>query len=175
MQKYALSSRLIHWFMALIIIFLLGLGIYMTDFLSKESENRMMIYNLHKSFGALMLFFIFIRIINRLIKKAPALPNTMPKYEIALAHLAHFGLYILMILVPLSGYLMSNLFGYPVKLFFIELPKIAATNFELGKLFSEIHEVSAFTLLGLIVLHVLGVIKHRFFDRPENNILNRML
>lgn len=161
--------------MAVIIIFLLGLGIYMTDFLPKDSPNHLEIYSLHKSFGVIALILIFIRVLNRFINKAPALPKTFKKSEQILSHLAHFGLYILMLCVPLSGYLMSNSFGYPVHLFSIELPKLIGTNFELGKIFAEAHEISAFSLLGLVAIHILAVIKHRFFDKPENDVLKRMI
>lgn len=175
MQKYPLSSRIIHWLMAAIILFLLGLGIYMTDFLPKDAPNHLEIYSLHKSFGALALILVIVRICNRLIYKAPQLPATLKKYEQILSHLGHFGLYFLMICVPLSGYLMSNSFGYPVHLFSIELPMLVATNFELGKFFAEAHEVCAFSLFGLIAIHILAVIKHRFFDKPENNVFKRMI
>jgi cytochrome b561 len=80
-----------------------------------------------------------------------------------------------MILVPLSGFLMSNSFGFPVKIFGIELPMLVGTNFELGKILAEAHELCAYGLLGLIIAHVLAVIKHRFFDKPENDVLGRML
>jgi cytochrome b561 len=175
MQKYPLSSRVIHWLMAAIILFLLGLGIYMTEFLPKDSENHLQVYELHKSFGALALILVFLRIFNRLVLKAPALPQTMPKIEQILSHLGHFGLYVLMIFVPLSGYLMSNSFGYPVHFFGIELPFLVEKNFDHGKLFAEAHEVLAYGLLGLVVVHVLAVIKHRFFDKPEHDVLKRMI
>lgn len=174
-QKYAVSSKLIHWFMAALIIFLLALGFYMEEFLSKEATNRMEIYNLHKSFGVVALIFIAVRIINRLIFAVPALPNSMPKIEKALAHLGHLALYILMILMPISGYLMSNSFGYPVKLFAIEMPKIAETNFDLGKIYGTIHGLAAYCLLAVLSLHIIAVIKHRFFDKPENDVLKRMI
>ena len=174
-MKYPLSSRILHWLMAIIILFMLGLGIYMTDFLSKESPSRMDIYNLHKSLGALVLALIVARIINRLALGAPAMPQTLLKSEKILAHLAHGALYLLMILVPLSGYLMSNLFGYPVKFFSIELPSLVTANPELGMTFAEIHEVSAFILLGIVAIHILAVVKHRFFDKPENNVLKRII
>ncbi len=174
-MKYPLSSRILHWLMALIILFMLGLGIYMTDFLGKEAPNRMEIYNLHKSLGVMILILIFIRLLNRLAFKAPALPDTMPKVEKTLAHLAHIALYILMIFVPLSGYLMSNSFGYPVNFFSIEMPFLVEKNFDHGKIFSEAHEILAFTLLGLVAIHVLAVIKHRFFDKAENDVLKRMI
>ncbi len=174
-MKYHLTSRIIHWLMAVLILFLLGLGIYMTEFLPTDSTNHLEIYNLHKSLGAVALIFIFIRIINRFIHKAPALPTTMPKLEIILSHLGHFGLYILMILTPLSGYLMSNAFGFPVNLFSIELPFLIERNFELAKIFALAHELCAYGLLGLVALHILAVIKHRFFDKPEHDVLKRMI
>jgi cytochrome b561 len=93
-QKYALSSRIIHWLMSVIIIALLGLGIYMTEFLSKEASNKMDIYNLHKSLGVVVLILIFLRIINRLVKSTPKIPETIAKSERILAHLGHFGLYV---------------------------------------------------------------------------------
>jgi len=97
------------------------------------------------------------------------------KSEKILAHLAHGALYLLMIIVPLSGYLMLNLFGYPVKFFSIELPSLVTANPELGMTFAEIHEVSAFILLGIVAIHILAVVKHRFFDKPENNVLKRII
>ena len=80
-----------------------------------------------------------------------------------------------MLIVPLSGYLMSNSFGYEVKFFGILLPFITSINIDNAKIFSEVHEISAYTLAGLIAIHVIAVIKHRFFDQKENDVLNRML
>ncbi|MDX2083506.1 MAG: cytochrome b [Rickettsiales bacterium] len=174
-QKYALSSRIIHWFMAILILGILAVGIYMTQFLPKDSPNHLQIYELHKSFGVIALVFIFIRVINRLIFKAPKLPQSMPRIEQILGHLGHLGLYVLMLIVPLSGYLMSNSFGFVVKFFSAELPLLISTDFERGKIFAAIHELGAYALLALIVVHILAVIKHRFFDKPENDVLKRMI
>lgn len=174
-MKYALSSRLIHWLMAALILFLLGLGIYMAHFLSKEAPNRLDIYNFHKTLGALVLGLILVRIVNRFIFKAPALPATMPKYEIILANLGHFALYILMIAVPLSGYLMSNLFGYPVHFFGTNLPNLVEANPELGMKIHDSHWIFAYILAAVIALHVAAVIKHKFFDKAENDVLKRMV
>jgi len=174
-SKYPITSRILHWSMSILILFLLGLGIYMSDFLPKDAPNRMEVYGLHKSLGVLALILIFIRIFNRFVCKAPALPKTLQKWEKIAAHFGHIGLYFLMMAVPLSGYLMSNSFGYPVHFFGIEMPFLIEKNFELGKLFSEAHEISAFSLLGLVIIHVLGALKHRFFDKPENDVLKRML
>ena len=80
-----------------------------------------------------------------------------------------------MFLTPLSGYLMSNYYGYPVKLFGMELPILVETNFDLAKNFSELHEIFAFSLLGLIVVHLLAVIKHHFIGANKFPIIKRML
>lgn len=175
MQKYPLSSRILHWLMALLILGMLGIGIYMTDFLPKDSPNHLKIYELHKSFGVMVLILVFIRIFNRLITKVPPLPETISKIEKILAHLGHFALYALMILIPLSGYLMSNSFGFPVHFFGIEMPFLVEKNFEHGKIFAEAHEILAYTLIAVIVLHIAAVVKHRYFDKPENDVLKRMI
>jgi cytochrome b561 len=174
MLKYALSSRIIHWIGSILVLTILGIGIYMTDFLSKDSPNHLKIYELHKSLGIIALILIVIRVINRFFKKVPALPATMPKIEVVLSGLVHFGLYVLLFCVPLSGYLMSNSYGFPVHLFGIKMPLLIGTNYELGKLFAEAHELCAYALLGLVIIHILAVIKHRYFDKPENDILKRM-
>ena len=174
-KKYPLPSRILHWLMAAIILTLLSLGIYMSEFLPKDATNRMAVYNLHKSLGVMALVLIFFRIINRLIHKAPALPQSISKLEITLAHLCHFTLYFLMIIIPLSGYLMSNSAGYPAVFFGYELPFLIEKKLELRKFFAETHELSAYSLLGLIAIHISAVIKHRFFDKPENDVLKRMI
>ena len=160
--------------MAIIVLGLLALGIYMTEFLSKEAPNRIEIYNLHKSFGILALALILIRIINRFYNKPPALPITMPKLEILGAHFVHILLYILMIIVPLSGYLMSNSFGFPASFFGYEMPFLVEKNFDQGVIFSQTHKIGAYSLLAVVALHFLGALKHRFFDRPEHDVLKRM-
>jgi cytochrome b561 len=174
-MKYSLSSRIIHWLMAVLIIAILAIGIYMTEFLPKDSVNRSQIYSFHKSLGVMAIILIITRIINRFLNKAPNLPQSMAKAEKILAHLGHVGLYLLMIIVPVSGYLMSNSFGYAVSFFSLELPFVVEKNFELAKIFAEIHELSSYSILGLVAIHVLAVIKHRFFDKPENDVLKRMI
>ncbi len=174
-EKYHITSRIIHWLMAVLIIGLLAIGIYMTEFLPHDATNRFQIYDLHKSFGVIVLILIFVRIVNRFLKPAPALPEGLPQIEKFASHAIHILLYILMFAVPLSGYLMSNSYGFPVHLFSITMPNLIGANPVLGKVFAEAHEILAYSLLGAIGLHFLGALKHRFFDKPENDVLKRML
>ncbi len=174
-MKYPLSSRVLHWLMAAIIIFLLALGIYMADFLSKETPNRIEIYSLHKSLGVMVLVLVVIRIINRFIFKSPILPDSISQIEKIVTHIAHAALYLLMIALPLSGILMSNSFGYPVYFFGIELPIMIQKNPELAPAIHQSHTIFGYLLITVITLHIFGAIKHRFFDKPENDVLKRII
>ncbi|MFT7086861.1 MAG: cytochrome b561 [Rickettsiales bacterium] len=174
-NKYNIPMRIIHWSMSLIIISLLALGFFMTNLLNPEATNRYFIYDLHKSFGVVVFFLIVIRIFTRMLSSVPPLPNSINPFTQKLAHLIHFTLYCLMILMPISGYLMSNYFGYSVHLFGLELPILVAKNIELGQLFAQIHKYSGFSFVAVLILHISGVIKHRFFEKSENDVLKRML
>jgi len=174
-NKYHISARIIHWIMALIIISLLAVGFYMTTWLDRESTNRMLIYNIHKSFGALVLFLVVVRIFIRLSKSVPPLPNSISAFIQKTAHIVHILLYGLMVFMPLSGYLMSNYFGHPVHLFGLPLPMLVEKNIEMGKFFAGVHEFLGFAFVAVLCLHIAGAVKHRFFDRPENNVLKRMI
>ena len=151
------------------------MGFYMTNLLGAQSSNKMFIYNLHKSFGALVLFLVVVRIFIRLSKPIPPLPNSIHMVIKKLAHSTHLLLYVLMILMPLSGYLMSSYFGYPVHLFGIPLPMLVEKNVDLGKFFGEAHKFLGLSFVALLSLHIGGAMKHRFFDKKENDVLKRMI
>jgi len=167
--------RFQHWIMALVILSLIASGWYMTH-LEDSVSFKYDIYGWHKPFGVLVLFLVVARIITRLFSTVPPLPDGMAWHEKAFSHLTHWSLYLLMFLVPASGYLMSGAApNKTVPFFGLTMPDIVSKSAELAKFFHSIHVVIPYVLLGVIVLHLLGVIKHRFFDTPENNVLNRML
>lgn len=175
-EKYHISSRIIHWIMALIILGLLALGFYIEFFLDSSNPNRGQFYALHKSFGVIALIFIFIRVFNRLLHNAPKLPETIKKSEQNLAKIIQFSLYIMMFIMPISGYLMSNSFGYDVYLFSLKMPTLIEKNYELGKIFSKTHGYCAYLLVLALILHISGAMKHRFFDKNKNNdVLKRII
>ncbi|MEI6730443.1 MAG: cytochrome b, partial [Pseudomonadota bacterium] len=161
-DKYPVAMRFLHWFMAVIIISMIILGIYMGD-VDKENPLRMQLYNIHKSFGVTVIFLFALRVAVRLAStaKIPKLPEQIPQLEVRFAHLGHFAIYALMFAVPISGYAMSNSYGYPVKWFTIEMPKLFADDKAFGGLAAQAHEFLAFTLLAVIVIHFAAVIKHR--------------
>lgn len=177
-QKYPLSLRVLHWGIALIIFGLLSLGWYMVPY--QEGEPIWdQFYYFHKSFGVLVFMLIVLRLIIRLRATVPELPGSLPRLDLRLAKFGHVALYVLMFTTPILGYLMSSSYEYSdgVYLFSLfDIPEVLPKSEAAFELFNLAHAVSAYSLLTLVVLHVCGVVKHRFFDRnKDNDVLPRML
>lgn len=175
-DNYGLISKLLHWGIALAIFGLLCAGVYMEG-LEKTDPNRPEIYALHKAIGSLVLVFAAFRIIWNRVSPAPALPDAMQGVERILPKVIVGLLYLLMLATPLMGITMSQLFGKPVNIFDLyQIPTFVAENKELGKVIKEIHGILAWSMLALIILHILGAAKHHIKDRGgETDILRRML
>lgn len=173
--KYPVLMRSMHWLMALLIIGMLALGLYLEELPGKD-PSKPLLMGLHKSFGVIALALIFVRVGIRLFSRVPALPSALSGLEQKLAHLGHLALYLLMVLVPLSGFVMSSAHPkrFGVELFGWRLPDLPASQFW-SHLGHEWHGALATALMVVIGLHILGVIKHRFFGKPGEDVLPRML
>jgi cytochrome b561 len=171
LNKYPVSMRVFHWLMALLIVTLLCVGLWMSG-LEKDNPDRAFFYSLHKSFGVMALIFIFLRTINRLKSSVPKLPDQISRFESALSGFIHFTLYLVMFLMPISGYLMSDFGGQDVYFFSYLMPDLFHTNRLIATGFWIAHKYLAYTLIGAVILHLLGTIIHYFKDNV--NLFNRM-
>ncbi len=174
MVKYNISMRILHWLMAILILCLIAVGFYMEG-LPKEDPIKYTLYGLHKSFGVMIIFLFVVRIITRIRSSIPPLPEGIKPLEKKLSHGIHHLLYLFMILVPVSGYVMSDAGGHDVKFFGLLMPDFFEKNKEIGGIAHEMHEIIPYVLLGIVILHVAGAIKHRFFEPKENDVIGRML
>ena len=160
--------------MALVIIGLIAMGWAMKE-MKGLPLSRGELYALHKSFGVIALTLIALRIALRLTSRVPPLPDSLPPSERLGAHIGHLLLYLGMIFVPVSGFVMSMAGGHGIKFFGTPLPNVMAVDKKLAGLAHEIHELLPYLLLGVIALHVAGALKHRFLDKdPANDVLPRM-
>ena len=171
-EKYSLSLRLLHWLVAIIIIEVISIGLVM-EYVPRENPIRNILFDLHKSFGVVVFFLFFVRFIVRITSKVPPLPSVISKTEQTLAHIGHYVLYIFMLIMPVSGYAMSNSFGYPVKLFGLQLPMLFEKNEALAHKLASFHENAGFVLIALILLHITGLIVH--YKKHAVNLIQRML
>lgn len=176
-KQYDLVQRWLHWSIALAIFAMIAIGLYMVQ-LPKEWELpegqesvRAFWFLLHKSLGISIAVLILVRVAWRIFHKAPSLPPSIPLWQQRLSAAVHGLLYLLLIAMPLSGYLQSMYSKYDTKLWGMVLPRLAEADPDKRAYFTEIHEVLAFTLIALLILHIGAAIKHRM---NNNDIGYRM-
>jgi len=170
--------RILHWIRALLILGLVPLGWYMTSLPDEAPVKFDTLYPTHKEFGVLAFLIVCTALLVRTRSRVPELPTGLARWEKRLAHATHITLYSLAIIVPLIGYVRSSTFSQSdgVPFFFFMIPEILPKNDAVSEVLSELHEILAFTLLGVAILHILGALKHRFLDRNrENDVLSRMI
>ncbi|KUJ82838.1 cytochrome b [Microbulbifer flavimaris] len=172
--KYSLPMRLMHWAMAALILGLIAVGWYMEGLDRSVEAKFAVFYPLHKSFGALVLLLVLMRVVMKAFTAKPAMPSYVNGIMRKLSVASHHLLYMLMLAIPLSGYLMSNAGGRAVEMFGITLPVLVEKNKALGSLMHDIHVTAPYVLLALIAVHIGAAIKHHWFDDSERSYLRRM-
>jgi len=176
-MKYPLPMRILHWSMAVIILGLIAAGWSMVPPDGQTPSRFDFLYPWHKSFGMLILLLFLVRIAIRSRATVPGLPEGLAPWEARAAKIGHIALYVLMIVVPCMGYSMSSSFTQSDGVFFfgVNLPELLPKNDARFEVFQALHKYLAYTLLGLVVVHVAGALKHRFFDSDRgNDVISRM-
>ncbi|WP_371170921.1 cytochrome b [Aliiroseovarius sp. 2305UL8-7] len=180
-KSWGIVTRAFHWSIAGIILFLLGLGTYATYFVSDALEQFRLIQT-HKSWGFVVFVLAVLRIGWRLMNKpSPSLPDHMSGLERLAAKLGHLGLYVLMIVMPLSGWLMSSAsplqdrFGVKNKVFgwFEMYDPFVPGDAALAETFAQVHYWSAIALAGLLIGHAGAALWHHFHHKDD--VLKRMV
>lgn len=171
-QTYGFVSKLFHWLSAVIIISLISAGFLMTSM--PPSDEKWQIYFLHKSFGVLMLVLVLFRIVWRNLSKKANINSGDSTFKKATMLFVHYLMYMCMLLLPLSGILMSRSGGFDINVLGIfTIPAYKTKNPELAKLFNASHEMIAIVLSVLIFIHVAAAIYHQFILKDKT--LSRML
>jgi len=169
---YTRTAKSLHWLMALMIFGLLGLGFYMSDL--PLSPQKLKLYSWHKWAGVTVFLLTFVRLAWRATHPAPLMPQQMSKLQQVAAHVGHVGLYLLMLAIPLSGWLMSSAKGFQTVWFgVLPIPDLLPKNKELGDLLLELHESLNLLLIALLLAHIAAALKHHFIDKDD--VLSRML
>ena len=158
-DRYSRFAILLHWTIAALVAAQFALGWAMQAIAKHPPGPRADAFNLHKSFGLLILAMMVVRIAWRLSHPPPALPP-MPRWQAAAARANHALLYALLVVMPLAGYLGSSFSGYPVRFFGIVLPAWAARDDALKEAMSNVHLAASWLLAAALALHVAAVIKH---------------
>jgi cytochrome b561 len=170
--SYTRTAIALHWLIAALIFFAWPLGVYMVDL--PLSPQKLHYYSWHKWAGVVVFALALARLAWRAGHPAPALPAAMPRWQKAAAAGLHHLLYVLLLAIPLTGWLMSSAKGFQTVLFTVlPLPDLLAKDKALGDLLDLVHEALNWGLLALVVVHVAASLKHHLVDRDD--ILSRML
>lgn len=162
----------LHWLIAFAIIGSFSVGLYMVDL--PLSPQKLKIYSWHKWAGVTIFLCVVLRLGWRLLHRPPELPAGVPAWQRSVAAATHVLLYLLMVVVPLSGWLMSSAKGFQTVWFgVLPLPDLLTKNAELGDLLQQMHKLLNFSMAALVLAHLGAALKHHFIDRDD--ILARML
>jgi cytochrome b561 len=170
-SHYTRTAVGLHWALAGLIAAALFMGWTMTEM--AVSPQRLKVYNWHKWVGVTVLAIALVRVAWRLTHRAPPLVASMPAPQRAAAHAVHALLYLLVLVMPLTGWIYSNYSGFPVVyLGKLPLPDLVQRDRVLAASWLEVHRTLAVVLAVTIGLHVLAALYHQFVVR--DGTLRRM-
>jgi cytochrome b561 len=168
---YTPVAKGLHWLMAVMIIGLLALGIYMHEL--PLSPQKLELYSWHKWAGVTVFLLVWLRLAWRVTHPAPALPATLsPQMRLA-AHAGHAALYGLMVVIPLSGWLMSSAKGVQTVWFgVLPIPDLLGRDKALGELLQLVHKGLNILLMLTLAGHLGAALWHHFVLKDDT--LRRM-
>jgi len=194
--RYGAVVQAFHWLTVVLIVVLLWTG-WGADVEADEPGNSAFFW--HSSLGVLVVTLALARLLWRFFTSAPSLPASMRRGQRAFARAVHIGLYVLLFALPVTGWLVASAEGGTVSFFGLALPSlqgasgaaspavrphaaesdekdagtVSTSGEKRGEFWEEAHEVMAYVILGLAILHALAALKHHFVDR--DNVLRSML
>ncbi|MCG9745629.1 cytochrome b [Shewanella sp. Isolate8] len=172
-SRYGVVSIGLHWLSALAVLGLFALGVWMVE-LTYYSPWYKRAPDLHKSIGVLLMVVTLCRLLWRWLNPAPKTLPEHKRWEKLAAGLMHRLLYLMLLGMLVSGYLISTADGRPIVVFsLIELPSLGLLFEDQADIAGWIHKYLAYGFIALVVLHALGAIKHHLLDRDAT--LKRML
>ena len=160
---------MLHWLSAILLLVQIPLGFYLVDL--DFGEQRINIENIHVIIGLSIFYIVILRLVNKILNPTPKLNPSIFKGQVFLAKMNHILLYLAILSITVSGILKKLFNGETLIIFFKEIQ--IKDNFELADQFYNIHILSNYTILVLIVIHLMAVIVHRLFFK--DNLLKRML
>ena len=171
-DHYGRLAMLMHWGVLLLIV-----GVYGTmewrEFVPKEDPLRGTLRTWHLSLGLIVFASVWLRLLLRAIEPTPAITPPLPAWQELPGRVMHWALYAMMIVLPVTGYLMGNADDRTVSFFGLPLPRLIGPDKALGELLEEIHEIVANAGYFLIALHSAAGLFHHYVQ--HDTTLARML
>ncbi len=170
---YGVVAMTFHWVTALVVVCLFTVGLWMED-MDYTNPWYKTAPHWHKSIGVLLVLFMLGRLLWRLKSPPPTPLGSHKPWEKKLAGIVHFLLYALIFMMLPTGYLITTAQGQGLDVFnWFTLPATITSVSNLEDYAGEVHELIAFSIIGLASIHLLGALKHHFIDKDRT--LKRML
>jgi len=172
-QKYGLLSKLLHWLIASVMLFLIWLGWYMTG-LSYYNPLYHQSIDLHKALGLTVFILFCIKVTWFMISPLPKLDNNLRRWEHAAALLVHSMLWGMIILLPITGYIISISAGASISFFgLLDVPAMVNISEYLRDSAIGFHYYLAYGGTAFVGIHIVAAFKHHFINK--DNTLRRMI
>jgi cytochrome b561 len=171
-QSYTVTARVLHWLTAAIVLTMIPIGIAMANADFGAAQDTL--YHLHRSMGALLLPLVLVRLCWRATHPAPPLPDDVPAIQALAAHATHWGLYALLIVQPIVGWIATSAYRAPVLFFWLfELPPIWPEDRAFSETMFTAHRFLGIMIALMICAHIGGALFHHFIRRDR--VLMRMV
>jgi cytochrome b561 len=169
---YPATSKWLHWLVAACVLTTAPVAIAMTRV--GEGPIQDSLFVVHKSLGVLILILVILRLINRLMVGAPAAEPGIERWQRAASSATHGLLYLLLVAMPIGGYVANSLYGAPTPFFgLFELPPIVAENQPLSEKLFVLHRWAGFLMIVIVLMHIGAALFHHVVR--GDNVLRRML
>jgi cytochrome b561 len=170
---YNRAARAMHWLVAALAVMVVAFG-WAMEAAARNTPARGNLLLLHGSIGLTILAVMIARVLWRWRHPAPVLPPTLTRLEVALAHLSHFGLYLVFIGMPLAGYVNAAAQGHAVSLFgTVSIPPLLPIDQRVAQAAIAVHLVGQYLVYLLVAAHVGAALFHGIVKR--DGVLERML
>jgi cytochrome b561 len=156
---YPLLSRLLHWLMLPLLLIQLAWGMFAAQL--PLGFERLVWLSRHKSFGMLLLCLVLIRLLWRLLHVRPSYEQTLSQRQQKTATMVHYSLYLCMLLLPISGWLMASAAKLPPSFFgWFAFPPLLSADESLKELFNQFHTLLVWFFSFLVAIHFAATLYH---------------
>ncbi|WP_411832815.1 cytochrome b [Pseudoxanthomonas mexicana] len=171
-ERWGAVSKLFHWIIVALLLVVAGIGLSMGDL--PNGPRKINVYALHKAIGLTILALVALRLAWRLYAGAPRAVDGTPPWQQRVAAITHAALYLLMLAIPLSGWVLNSAAGYPLQWFkLFNLPALTGRDRELQAMAEQAHALMFWLLALLVLAHVGAALYHHLFRNDDT--LRRML
>ena len=163
--RYRQTARILHWLVALVVLATIPAGLMMLDeSFGQQTRNRLFVF--HKNVGVVILLLVLARLIYRARHPAPPMPAGMPGWKRKVAAATHGLLYVLLLVMAVSGYVRVEAGNFPIEMLdALGIPSLVPVNETLESAAQAVHYWTRYLLVPLILVHVGAALQHRFWLR----------